>query len=149
VAVTGVSSLDHQVNDSIGIVRIMGTLMGVFGALALALSAVGVYGVLAETVAQRTREIGIRVALGARPGDVRRLVLWNAMKLTGLGLAIAVPVSIGVNRAMANVVFGIVSMDFGLVAAFAAVLLVVAIVACYVPARRAMRIDPIIALRYE
>jgi putative ABC transport system permease protein len=149
VAVAGVSSFDHQVNDSIGIVRIMGTLMGVFGALALALSAVGVYGVLAESVAQRTREIGIRVARGARPGDVRRLVMWNAMKLTGIGLAIAVPVSLVVNKAMASLVFGIVSMDFGLVAAFTAVLLLVAVVACYIPARRAMRVDPIMALRYE
>jgi putative ABC transport system permease protein len=149
VAITGVSSFDHQVNDSIGIVRIMGTLMGVFGALALALSAAGVYGVLAESVAQRTRELGIRVALGASPGDVRRLVLWNAMKLTGIGLAIAVPVSLGVNKVMASLVFGIVSMDFGVVAAFTAVLLLVAVAACYIPARRAMRVDPIIALRHE
>jgi len=149
VAVTGVSSFDHQVNDSIGIVRIMGILMGVFGGLALALSAVGVYGVLSESVAQRTREIGIRVALGALPGDVRRLVLWSALKLTGIGLAIAVPVSLGVNRAMASLVFGIVSIDFGVIAAFTAVLVLVALAACYIPARRAMRVDPIIALRYE
>jgi putative ABC transport system permease protein len=148
VAVAGASSFDREVSDSIGIIRIMGILMGVFGVVALALSAVGVYGVLSESVAQRTREIGIRVALGARPGDVRRLILWNALKLTGIGLAIAIPVSLAVNRAMASLVFGIVSVDFGVIAAFTAVLLLVALAACYVPARRAMRVDPIIALRY-
>jgi putative ABC transport system permease protein len=149
VALAGVRSFDRQVNDSIGVIRILGILMGVFGVVALALSAVGVYGVLSESVAQRTREIGIRVALGARPGDVRRLVLWNALKLTGIGLAIAVPVSLAVNRAMAALVFGIVSVDFGVIAAFTAVLLFVSLAACYIPARRAMRVDPMIALRYE
>jgi putative ABC transport system permease protein len=149
VAVAGVTSFDREVNDSIGIIRIMGILMGVFGVAALALSAVGVYGVLSESVAQRTREIGIRVALGACPGDVRRLVLWNAVKLTGAGIAIAVPVSLAINRAMASLVFGIVSVDFGVIAAFTAVLLLVALAACYFPARRAMRVAPITALRYE
>jgi len=137
------------VNDSIGIIRIMGILMGVFGIVALALSAVGVYGVLSESVAQRTREIGIRVALGALPGDVRRLVIWNALKLTSIGLAIAVPVSLAVNRAMASLMFGVVSVDLGVIAVFTAVLLLVAFVGCYIPAQRAMRVDPMTALRYE
>jgi predicted permease len=149
VAVAGVRSFDQEVNDSIGIIRIMGTLMGIFGAVALALSAVGVYGVLSESVAQRAREIGIRVALGARPNDVRRLVLWNAVKLTGIGLAIAVPISLAINRAMASLVFGIVSINFGVIAAFTAVLLLVALAAGYFPARRATRIDPMLALRHE
>jgi putative ABC transport system permease protein len=149
VAVAGVSSFDQEVNDSIGIIRIMGTLMGIFGAVALALSAVGVYGVLSESVAQRTREIGIRVALGARPNDVRRLVLWNAVKLTGIGLVIAVPISLAINRAIASLVFGIVSINFGVIAAFTAVLLLVALATGYFPARRATRIDPMLALRRE
>jgi putative ABC transport system permease protein len=149
VAVGGVRSFDHEVNDSIGIIRIMGILMGVFGVVALVLSAVGVYGMLSETVAQRTREIGIRVALGASPGDVWRLVLWNAVQLTGIGLAIAAPISLAVNRAMESFVFGIVSIDFEVIAGFTALLLAVAVAACYVPARRAMRVDPMIALRCE
>jgi putative ABC transport system permease protein len=149
VAVAGVSSFDHQVRDSIGIIRILGILMGVFGLVALSLSAVGVYGVLAENVAQRTREIGIRVALGATPGDVRRQVVSNALQLAGIGLAAAVPVALAVNRAMASLVFGIVSLDLGVIASLTGMLLLVALAACYIPARRAMRVDPMRALRYE
>jgi ABC-type antimicrobial peptide transport system permease subunit len=137
------------VADSIGIIRIMGVLMGIFGCLALALSAVGVYGVLSENVAQRTREIGIRVALGASPSAVRKLVLGHALKLTGIGLLIAVPFALGINRAIASLVFGIVPMDFPVIAAFALVLLAVALAAGQVPARRAVRVDPMVALRYE
>jgi putative ABC transport system permease protein len=149
IALDDVSSLETEVNDSIGIVRIMGLLMGLFGGVALALSAVGVYGVLSESVAQRTREIGIRVALGASPIAVRKLVLGQALKLTGIGLAMAVPVAIGINRAMASLVFGIVSMNFGVIVEFSAVLVVVAAAAAYFPARRATRVDPMVALRYE
>jgi putative ABC transport system permease protein len=149
VAVAGVRAFDQEVNDSIGIVRIMGILMGVFGFVALALSAVGVYGMLSETVAQRTREISIRMALGASARDVWKLVLRDALKLTGIGLAIAAPLSLAVNRAMASLVFGIVSIDLGIIAGFTALLLAAALAACFLPARRAMRVDPIVALRYE
>lgn len=149
VVLDQVSTLATEVNDSIGIIRIMGILMGAFGAVALALAALGVYGVLSENVAQRTREIGIRVALGASPGLVRKLVLTQALKLTAIGLAIAVPLSLGVNRAMASLVFGIVSLDVNVIAEFTLVLILVALAAAYFPARRAMRVDPMVALRYE
>ncbi len=142
-------TLQKEVNDSIGIIRIMGILMGTFGAIALALSALGVYGVLSENVAQRTREIGIRLALGATPRAVRRLVVGQAMKLTAVGLIIAVPTALLINRAMASFVLGIVSMDFAVIVGFAAVLVVVALAAAYFPARRAVRVDPTVALRYE
>lgn len=142
-------TLQKNVNDSIGIIRIMGILMGTFGAIALALSALGVYGVLSENVARRTREIGIRLALGATPRAVRRLVVGQAMKLTAVGLIIAVPTALLINRAMASFVLGIVSMDFAVIAGFAAVLVVVALAAAYFPARRAVRVDPTVALRYE
>jgi predicted permease len=149
VALAEVQTLQTEVTDSIGIIRIMGLLMGVFGAVALALSALGVYGVLSENVAQRTREIGIRVALGASPHAVRKLVLGQALKLTGIGLLIAVPAALAIDCAMATLVFGIVSMDFSVIAAFTAVLVLVALAAGCFPARRAMRVDPMVALRYE
>jgi hypothetical protein len=149
VALDSVSTLQTEVTDSIGIIRIMGILMGIFGAVALALSAIGVYGVLSENVAQRTREIGIRMALGASPLGVRKLVLWQALRLTGIGLAIAVPIAFAMNRVMAGLVFGIVSMDARVILEFAALLVVVALAAGYFPARRAMRVVPMVALRYE
>ncbi len=149
IALRGVSTLENEVADSIAIVRIMGILMGVFGIVALMLSSVGVYGVLSESVAQRTREIGIRLALGANPGHLMGLVLGQALKLTGIGLAIAVPISFAVSRAMASLVFGIVRTDFAVLLGFAVLLIVVAALAGYIPARRAMRMDPMTSLRYE
>jgi predicted permease len=149
LALTGINTLKTEVVDSIGIIRILGILMGVFGLVALALSSVGVYGVLSESVAQRTRELGIRLALGAHPRDLMKLVMGHALKLTGIGLAIAVPISFAVSRVMANAIFGIVTADFVVVAGFTLVLIFVALVAAYFPARRALRIDPMIALRYE
>jgi putative ABC transport system permease protein len=149
VALDSVNTLQTEVTDSIGIIRIMGVLMGIFGAVALALSAIGVYGVLSENVAQRTREIGIRVALGASPLGVKKLVLRQALRLTGIGLAIAVPTALAINRVLATLVFGIVSMDVRVIFGFTALLVVVALAAAYFPARRAMRVDPLVALRYE
>jgi ABC-type antimicrobial peptide transport system permease subunit len=124
-------------------------LMALFGCVALVLSSVGVYGVLAESVARRTPEIGIRLALGAHPREIRRLVLGQALKLAAIGLAIGVPVSFAVNRALTSLIFGIVSINVVLLVAFTVLLFVVALAAAYLPARRAMTVDPIIALRYE
>jgi putative ABC transport system permease protein len=149
VAIRGVSTMDAEIADSIAIVRIMGILMGVFGGVALALASVGVYGVLAESVERRTAEIGIRLALGAESRDVMKLVLGHALKLTGLGLAIGLPISLALSRAMASLIFGIVSVNFTVLVGFAALLVVVALAAGYVPARRAMRVDPMVALRHE
>jgi len=144
-----INTLEQEIADSIAIVRIMGILMGVFGMVALTLSSIGVYGVLSESVAQRTHEIGIRLALGANPRDLMKLILWQALKLTGIGLAIALPISAAVARGMAGLVFGVVSVDFAVLGAFTLLLLVVALLAGYLPARRAVRVDPMISLRYE
>jgi putative ABC transport system permease protein len=149
IALRGVNTLEEEVADSIAIVRIMGILMGIFGLVALALSSIGVYGVLSESVTQRTHEIGIRLALGANPGDLMRLVLGQALKLTVVGLAIAVPISLAISRAMASLIFGVVSVDFTILAGFTTLLVLVALGAGYLPARRAMRVDPMVSLRYE
>jgi putative ABC transport system permease protein len=149
IALTGIGTLEREITDSIAIIRIMGVLMALFGCLALALSSVGVYGVLAESVARRIPEIGVRVALGAEPRDVMRLVLAQSLKLTGIGLAIGIPMALGVNRAMSSAIFGIVSINLLMLAGCTLLLLIVALAAAYIPARRAMRVDPIVALRYE
>jgi putative ABC transport system permease protein len=149
IALRGIATLQEEVTDSIAIVRIMGILMGIFGLVALVLSSVGVYGVLSESVAQRTREIGIRLALGAETAALMRLILGHALKLTAIGLAIALPFSLAVSRAMTSLIFGIVSVDVTILAGFTALLFLVALGAAYLPARRALRVDPMIALRYE
>ena len=149
IALTGVGTLEKEITDSIAIIRIMGVLMALFGCVALALSSVGVYGVLAEGVTRRIPEIGVRLALGAEPSDVMKLVLRQALKLTGIGLAMGVPVAFAMNRAMSSLIFGIVSINLLLLAGFTLLLLLVALAAAYIPARRAMRVDPMVALRYE
>ena len=149
VAVPSLNTFNHEIEDSIAIIRILGVLMGIFGAVALALASVGVYGVLTEAVAQRTREIGIRMSLGADATKIRSLILKQAIKLATIGLAIGIPLSLALNRVMATTLFGVVPLDPALVAGFAAVLLMVAAAAAYLPARRAMLLDPIRALHYE
>ena len=149
IAVSEVNTLENEITDSIAIVRIMGVLMAVFGGVAIVLASLGVYGMMAETVTRHTREIGIRLALGAQPREVMRMVLENALKMVGIGLAIGVPVTLILNRTMASLIFGIVTMNLGLLVGFAVLLLGVAVTAAYVPARRAMRVDPTVALRYE
>jgi putative ABC transport system permease protein len=149
IPITELKTLETEVRDSIAIVHIMGILMAIFGIVALLLSSIGVYGILAEKVAQRTHEFGIRFALGANPRDVLRLVFRHAITVSGLGLAIGLPLSFAISRAMAAFVFGIVSVSLSVLALLAGLLLLVALVAAYFPARRALRVDPMVALRYE
>jgi len=124
-------------------------LLGVFAALALVLSAIGIYGVISYVVGQRTHEIGIRLALGAHPGDVMRLILGQATRLALIGVAIGIAAALALTRLMTKIIFGVNAHDPLTFAGVAFVLVIVALAACYIPARRAMRTDPMVALRYE
>ena len=133
--------------ESVGQRRFVLLLVGAFGALALVMAAVGVYGVMALIVSERTSEIGIRLALGAQPAAVLRLVVVQGVTLAAIGIAAGVAASLTLTPLLASQLFGIRAMDPATLAAVPALLLVVAAFACYLPARRAMRIDPVNALR--
>jgi putative ABC transport system permease protein len=117
--------------------------------LALVLASLGIYGVLSYAVTQRTREIGVRVALGASIGDVTRMVVGHGIALTALGIAIGTGVALAVTRSMTRLLVGVKAADPAIYVAVAALLSIVALVACYVPAARAARVDPTVALREE
>ncbi|MFZ3255479.1 MAG: FtsX-like permease family protein, partial [Candidatus Acidiferrales bacterium] len=143
------TTLDSRVQLSTTTQRLAGVFVGGFGVLALILAGIGIYGVLAYTTRQRTHEIGIRMALGAEPRDVLRLVLRQGLILAVLGLAIGLAASFALTRALSSQLFGISAADPLTFGAVALLLLAVALLACYIPARRAMRTDPMVALRYE
>jgi predicted permease len=129
--------------------RVAGTFVGAFGLLALVLAAVGVYGVTAYTTRQRTHEIGIRVALGATKQDVLRLVLGHGLRLTLAGVGLGLALSFAVTRFLSSLLLGVTSTDALTFSSVTILLCAVALFACFIPARRAMRVDPIVALRYE
>lgn len=124
-------------------------LLGVFATLALVLASVGIYGVISFMVGQRTHEIGLRMALGAQHRDVIRLVLGEGVKMALVGVAGGAAAALGLTRLMVNELFGVAPQDPLTFAAVAIVLTLVALLACYLPARHAVRIDPMVALRYK
>ena len=124
-------------------------LLGSFGAFTLLLASIGIYGVISYSVAQRTQEIGIRLTLGAQRRNVFGMILNQGARLAGLGMAIGLILAFGVTRLMSSFLFGVQPADPLTFAAVCALLLAVAFLACYIPARRATRVDPLTALRYE
>jgi len=141
--------LADVVSESIAQRRFSMLLIGVFGAIALVLAAVGLYGVVSYSVSQRTQEIGLRMAIGADRRDVLRLIVGGGMKLAVIGVVIGVAGALALSKVIATMLFELTPMDLVSYSGTVMVLLAVAMVACYVPARRAMRVDPIIALRAE
>jgi len=144
-----IRTVEQAISDSVSAPRFRAVLFGIFGALALILAAVGVYGVMAYAVEQRKREIGIRVALGAQRHDVLKLVLGQGLALTGAGLAIGLAAALGLTRYLASFLFEVKPADAVTYAAVSSLLALVALVACYVPARRALRVNPVEILRDE
>ena len=146
---TQVESMEQVVSGSLNDWRFHAILLGIFGALAVVIAAVGVYGVISYSIAQRTHEIGIRLALGAQRRDVLRLVLSQGACLALAGIVVGMLAAIGLTRLMASLLYGVAPTDPVTFIAVAILLLIVALIACYLPARRAMRVDPMVALRYE
>ncbi|HEV2615838.1 MAG TPA: ABC transporter permease [Candidatus Acidoferrales bacterium] len=145
----GTETMDDIISDSLAARRFGMILLGVFAVLALALACVGIYGVISYLVGQRTHEIGIRIALGAQRSDVLRLILGQGTRMALIGVAIGIAAALGLTRLMANQLFGVTTHDPLTFGGVAFLLTLVAVAACYIPARRAMRTDPIVALRYE
>ncbi len=142
-------TMQTVLENSLTAPKIAAELLGTFGFLALILAAIGTYGVMSYSVNQRTQEIGIRMALGAQPGNVLRLILSGGMAMVAAGVVIGLGISVLFARSLNTLLFGIGSFDPASFLSTAALLMLVALAACWIPARRAMRVDPIVALRYE
>jgi predicted permease len=145
----GAQTMTSIISDTLAARRFSMILLGIFAGLALVLSSIGIYGVVSYVVGQRVQEIGIRLALGARPSDVLGMVLAQGARMTGAGVAVGLAASLALTRLMGRMLYGVSPTDPLTLAGVAALLLLIAVCACYIPARRAMRVDPIEALRYE
>jgi putative ABC transport system permease protein len=144
-----IRTMDQVITDASSDTRFQALLLGIFAALALVLAAVGIYGVMSYLVAQRTNEIGIRVALGAHPRDILRLVIGRGFVLTIAGLALGLAAAFAISRSLESLLFGVSATDPITFGGVAALLGIVTLIACYLPARRAANISPLVALRYE
>jgi putative ABC transport system permease protein len=149
LAVSNIASMESVVATSVAQPRILSEFVGVFAGFALLLSAIGIYGVMAYSVAARTQEMGIRMSLGAEPRDILKLVVRQGMRLALIGVVIGIAASLALTRLISTLLFGVSASDPLAFSLAAGVLVATALVACYLPARRATRVDPMIVLRYE
>ena len=147
--VSNIKTVSQMIDERISAKRLMTYILAVFGLTALLLASVGIYGVMSYAVTQRTQEIGIRMALGARAIDVLKLVVRNGMSLALIGMAIGLAGAYALTRLLANLLFHVTPTDSLTFAAVSLSLILVALLACYIPARRATKVDPLVALRYE
>jgi putative ABC transport system permease protein len=147
--VVNVSTIDKLVSAALRGPRFNTALIGVFAALALLLASFGLYAVISYSVTQRTHEIGVRIAIGAGQSDIFKLILWQGMILTLIGVAIGLAVSFALTRVMLSLLFEVSATDPLTFAGISLLLTLVALLACYVPAKRAMRVDPMVALKCE
>jgi putative ABC transport system permease protein len=149
IAINDIQPMDDVIADALWQRRLWGVLFAVFAGVALLLAAVGLYGVMSYLVSQRTREIGVCVALGARPLDIHRLIVGQGVKLLGLGVAVGLLGAIGLSRLITSLLFGVSAYDVPTLVGVSLLLAVVALAACVIPARRGAQVDPIVALRAE
>jgi putative ABC transport system permease protein len=147
--VTHVTTLQKTISETIGDQRLHTVLLGVFAAIGLSLALLGVYGVISYSVSRRTQEIGIRVALGAGPGDVLRMVMRQGVALIACGAGIGLAAAVTMTRFIAGELYGVKPNDPATLLIALLLILFVGSTACWIPARRAMRVDPMVALRYE
>jgi putative ABC transport system permease protein len=147
--IDSVRSFEEQINRQLASNRLIASLAEIFGALAALLAAIGIYGLLTYAVTQRTREIGVRMALGADAGRVGRMILKDVSRLVGIGFLLGLPLAYGLGRLVNSMLYGVKAFEFLTVGSALLVMIFVALAAAYLPARRATRVDPIVALRYE
>jgi len=147
--VSDIRSMDEIVSEAVARQRFSMLLLGIFAGLALILAAVGIYGVMSYTVLQRTREIGIRMALGGQRSDMLKMTIWHSLKLVLMGLTLGLAAAFVLTRVMTTLLFGISATDPLTYVAISFMLLAVAVLASYIPALRATKVDPMVALRYE
>jgi len=148
-ATSAIRTMDDLISTSLAQPRFSTLLLGLFAAIALTLAAIGLYGVISYAVSQRTREIGVRMALGAGPRDIVRLVVGQGFRMTAIGLAIGLAGAFALTRLLSGLLFEVTPYDAASFAGLPLLLAAIALAACWIPARRAARVDPLISLRDE